>query len=149
MKKIFLLLFLLSFGIFPIQAQWSNVPNNYGYTNFFELINNELYVSGFCNWPVVGMKASIIKWNGSNWIPVVRTDTLGAGYANTVLWYNNELYIGGGFPGIGKWNGNSWTYLGSGITGTYIKDLAVFNGIVYASGRFWNIGGLNTQGIAK
>jgi len=151
MKKIFLLLLLFCFGTFSLKAQWSNVGNIYGGTYMLEVINNELYASGACNWPGIGLKSSIVKWDGSIWTPVARTDTLGAGYANDIILYNNELYVGGQFCGIGKWNGSNWTYLGNGIPSgaSYIKDLEVYNGNLYAAGRFSSISGVNTNGIAK
>ena len=78
-------------------------------------------------------------------------------YATTV--FNNELIVAGSFNtaggitvnGIAKWNGSSWSALGSGVDGTYhnIYALAVYNGELIAGGEFTIAGGISASMIAK
>jgi hypothetical protein len=53
--------------------------------------------------------------------------------------------------GIAKWNGTTWSPLGSGMGGTfpYVYALTVYNNELIAGGQFSTAGGLSTIGIAK
>lgn len=61
----------------------------------------------------------------------------------------------GGVPtgGCARWNGNSWTPLGSGLTNGAIRTLGIFNDghgdSLYAAGDFTVIGGVSASRIAK
>ena len=81
-------------------------------------------------------------------------------YASTVD-ENGCLYIGGNFAaaftnhrelkpanGVAKWDGNSWTSLGSGVTGV-VTALAAAGGNVYVGGDITSAGGLSVSKIAK
>src|SRR5439155_6092777 len=65
-------------------------------------------------------------------------------------------YIGGGFtfvgdvfaPNIAKWDGSSWSALGSGLNST-VTALAVSGSDVYAGGYFTTAGGSGANSIAK
>ncbi len=129
----------------------------------FTVYNNELYVGGGFS-SVDGLNANCVaKWNGTSWSPV------GIGMINrSINWhytrvlsladYNSELFAGGNFidadsmPSnlISKWNGQSWSSVGSGLvaSGLYpgVYSLAVYNGEIYAGGSF-NFGGCHN--IAK
>jgi hypothetical protein len=52
---------------------------------------------------------------------------------------------------IAKWNGSSWSGIGTGITtGDYINALAFdSNGNLYAGGSFTQAGGIDCNNIAK
>jgi hypothetical protein len=61
--------------------------------------------------------------------------------------YGN-LYAGGTFPGhIAKWNGITWTTLGSGINGT-VNTIGIQGGNVYAGGSFSAAGNKTSSNIA-
>ena len=111
----------------------------------------------------------IAKWKGvapvpgqpdSNWIPLGSgISDYGCVYALTV--FNGELIAGGPFTtvdgvscsNIAKWDGLSWTPLGSGVRdggeGPIVNALAVFNGELIAGGFFTEAGGMPCTGIAK
>ena len=62
---------------------------------------------------------------------------------NSFCVYNNELYIGGNFTGVGgivahciaRWNGSVWNSLGSGdfLQNTRVRDLEVYNNNLFFS----------------
>ena len=54
--------------------------------------------------------------------------------------------------GIAKWDGASWSGLGSGATGPSAEVRALAfdgNGMLYAAGRFTNMSGINANAIAR
>lgn len=69
---------------------------------------------------------------------------------------NNELYAGGYFTTAGgisanyiaKWNGASWSALGTGTDGK-VTALCMHNGEIYAGGLFTTAGGSSASNIAK
>src|SRR5437016_9536958 len=69
---------------------------------------------------------------------------------------SGNLYIGGGFTIVGdvfanrvaKWNGSSWTALGSGLNNTVVA-LAVSGSDLYAGGEFTTAVGSAANRIAK
>ncbi len=79
------------------------------------------------------------------------------GTVNTaVLDTTGNLYIGGGFTVAGdvvanriaKWDGNSWSALGSGMNSA-VLTLAVMGDDLYAGGNFTTAGGVPANRIAK
>src|SRR5665213_1693824 len=101
--------------------------------------NGELYVGGVMT--VAGNPVNgIAKWNGTSWSNL--GDGSGLSYNNCSCYvavcamkvYNGELYVGGTFSkagnmtvnNIAKWNGQTWSELGSGTNGTVIS-LDVFD----------------------
>ena len=109
----------------------------------------------------------IAKWNGSIWSP------LGAGadsFVKALTVYDDgagggpALFAGGWFShmngqtakSIAKWNGSSWTQVGTGITGL-VSTLTTFDDdgpgphapALYAGGVFTNAGGATAKNIAK
>ena len=123
--------------------------------------NGELYAGG--NFTIAsGDPANYIaKWNGTSWSAV------GPNTANERVFslavYNGELYAAGYFTSIGgisanniaKWNGSSWSPVSSGMSGTYLGtysgvfELTVYNGELYAAGRFTSAGSNIVNNIAK
>ena len=108
----------------------------------------------------------IARWDGSSW-SALGSGIGGAGgdpvvHALAVFddGSGEALYVGGGFSSAGgvpvsniaKWNGSSWTPLGSGV-GHYVWGLAVFDDgsgeALYAGGVFTSAGGAAANRIAR
>ena len=108
---------------------------------------------------------SIARWNGSSFAP------LGAGLVlsydeaevhGLAVW-NNELYAAGEFDtaggqpaaSIAKWNGTSWSPVGSGLrlvsggSVGQVRALHVHNGALIAAGTFADAGGVAVDNIAR
>jgi hypothetical protein len=102
----------------------------------------------------------LAKWDGANWTPVggsILGTNIGSGTSITAIAVNgNNVYIGGSFTNAGgvtvnniaRWNGTTWSALGSGIFGS-VSAIAVTNNQVYVGGTFQNAGGITAFNIAK
>ena len=128
-----------------------------------------LYVVGYFD-TAGGIPANhIAKWNGSTW------SSLGSGLAWTdasqivksvtavTIDASGNVYAGGDFDiaggiaakNIAKWDGTTWSSLGSGVNGgvkftSYVRSLAAdSSGNLYAGGGFDSIGGIAVNHIAK
>ena len=79
------------------------------------------------------------------------------GAVNTLMTYGADLYAGGAFTtagggaasGIAKWDGNSWSALGSGVSSSLVYALAPFGTNLYAGGGFTTAGGTSSNNIAR
>ena len=111
----------------------------------------------------------IAEWNGSNWKPAAPVGSGIAEFSDRMLSNSvyavavsgTDVYVGGNFPsaggvpgtqGIAKWNGSSWSALGSGIGGIfnpYVLAIAVSGTDVYVAGSFTSAGGVAANKIAK
>jgi peptidoglycan hydrolase-like amidase len=104
--------------------------------------NGELIAAGYFT-TAGGVSANYIaRWDGSQWRP------LGSGIGGTrpgpvvcaLTVYNGDLIAGGDFTNAGgasansiaKWNGTSWSPLGSGANAA-VQALAVYNGELIAT----------------
>jgi hypothetical protein len=65
----------------------------------------------------------------------------------TALDDSGNLYAGGDFPYIFKWDGSNWSALGSGVR--LVSALAVSGTNLYAGGGFTSAGWLSANAIAK
>ncbi len=104
----------------------------------------------------------IYKWDGTSWSGA----GLGIGdywttvyQANTLAWFNSQLYAGGNFltagdkfiNGLSRLNNNSWADAGnsSQTTNLSIKKLLTVNNKLYAAGNFISINGITLNHIAS
>jgi len=110
---------------------------------------------------------NIAKWDGSTWSALGSGMAGGAGTAPTVaalavsgtnLYAGGYFTVAGGVPasGVAKWNGSTWSALGSGVSGftpgyigPYVTALAVDGTDLYAGGFFIGAGGVPANCIAK
>ena len=111
----------------------------------------------------------IAKWNGSSWSALgsgIGSTDYGSPYVSALVMLGSDLYAGGSFTNAGgnaanyiaKWDGTSWSALGSGMARTtldppyihpYVNALAVVGGALYAGGHFSMAGGGIVKYIAK
>lgn len=103
---------------------------------------------------------NLAKWDGSNWTPVgsgVIAGPPGGGSAVYSLSVSgSNLYAGGSFTRvagvsanqIAKWNGSTWSPLGSGMNGAVLA-LAVMGNDLYAGGNFTFAGGVSAKCVAR
>src|SRR5208337_99059 len=133
--------------------------------NALAVSGTNLYAGGYFT-SAGGVPANYIaKWDGSAW------SALGSGmgqfypFANFVFALavnGTNLYAGGGFTtaggvtatNIAKWDGNTWSALGSGIPrmgggNSWVNALAVSGTNLYAGGSFATAGGVTANYIAK
>lgn len=107
---------------------------------------------------------NIAKWNGTSWSSV-GTGVKGGvpvTYVFAMAVFNNELYVGGIFDSVGgiaasniaKWDGNSWSSVGTTGTGFTIgtgvvHTITVHNNELYIGGTFSSVDGVAADDIAK
>ncbi|HKR07418.1 MAG TPA: T9SS type A sorting domain-containing protein [Bacteroidia bacterium] len=121
---------------------------------------NELYAGGFFD-TVYNAGNGIVKWNGSAWValgPGQNKGVFGApGYrVRAMKAFGGNLYVGGTFAtaggvavnNIAKWNGSSWSAIGTGTNGD-VNAFAVFNGDLYAGGDFTVANGVTVNHVAR
>lgn len=116
-----------------------------------------------------GISASYIaKWDGVTWSPLGEgIDGQGRSVRALTVFDDGKgggpaLYAGGQFTSAGgesanniaKWDGSSWSPLGSGMNHV-VWDMTVFDDgsgsgpVLYAGGIFWTAGGVEANRIAK
>jgi len=123
-----------------------------------------LYAGGWF-YAAGGVSASgIARWNGSAWTPLGSGVAGGAGFVSALAIYDDgsgpALFAAGSFSSAGgtsasnvaKWDGASWSALGSGVDSD-VFALAVHDDgsgpALFAGGRFENAGGGGAVGIAR
>jgi trimeric autotransporter adhesin len=125
------------------------------------IYNNNLIAGGnFTNAGGVSVN-NIAKWDGTSWSTLgggILGGSTGYGYIkiNAMFVYNNELYVGGCFDtaggvnakNIAKWNGSTWSAVGSGAD-LFVQAFTIYNNELIVGGSFDIVGGLATSGIAK
>ena len=118
---------------------------------------NNVYVGG--NFDLAGGAPAnfIARWDGSSW------SSLGTGAANGVgaqvnaiaIASNGDVYAGGNFTTAGglpagyvaRWNGNSWSSLGTGVNAS-VAALAFAGSDLYVGGSFGNAGVVSASYVA-
>jgi hypothetical protein len=157
-------------------SSWSPVSSGIDGTVFALAVFDDgsgpaLYAGGDFHTAGGASASCIAKWNGSTWSSLGSGITGGGGgphvYALAV--YDDgsgaALYVGGHFTAAGgssqeyiaKWNGSSWSSVGSGIGGgpvyPLVSSLAVFDdgtgAGLYAMGVFNTAGSTNAKNIAR
>jgi hypothetical protein len=160
---------------------WSSIVNKLVSNNFgpgiikaLTVYNNKLIAAGAFD-TINGVPArNIAQWDGVTWSP------LGSGiniiyngyhrFVEALTIYNNELYAGGSFTfsaqgnvvanNVAKWNGSTWSALGTGIPDCLgiggasfsgVTSLCAFNNNIYAANcvngiSMWNGSNWSTVG---
>jgi hypothetical protein len=150
-------------------TDWNYVGGGVTATNFgvnaailyggYLIIGGDFTGVGF--WP--GTPASCIaRWNGSAW-SALGSGLSGGGPYTTVSAFavhNGQLIVGGNFTtaggvaasAIARWNGSSWSSLGSGMGSMMIPQvfaLGTYGSDLIAGGSFTTAGGVTVNGIAR
>jgi hypothetical protein len=126
------------------------------------VLGSDLYAGGIFTTAGGSAATNIAKWDGSSW----------SALSSGVSWYGDpgasvyalavsgsDLYAGGYFTTAGgnpanyisKWDGSSWSALGSGMGGfdPYVSALAVSGSDLYAGGGFSTAGGKISAYVAR
>jgi hypothetical protein len=125
------------------------------------LSGTDLYAGGGFTTAGEVVKANCIaKWNGSAWSalgsgmgtpdPYAYPSVYALAVSGTDLYAGGSFSTAGGVPAanIAKWNGSTWSALGSGLD-DYVEALAVNGTNLYAGGGFSTAGGAPASRIAK
>jgi len=120
--------------------------------------SGNLYIGG--DFTLVGEVAAnlVAKWDGTAWsamgsgLPIYRSGP----WVNALAVSGTNLYVGGYFrtaggspaTNIARWNGSTWSALGSGLNGA-VYALAVSGTNLYVGGYFTIAGGSPADYIAK
>ncbi len=83
-------------------------------------------------------------------------DFAGSGSVASIINYNNDIIIAGGFSSvdgvpannIASWDGSNWSALDNGINGG-VSCMAVFKNELYVAGSIGSAGGTSVNGIAR
>src|SRR5437867_3808936 len=146
-------------------SSWSALGSGIGGSVYALAVSgSDLYAGGYFTAAGGSSANRIAKWNGSSW------SALGSGlgrppgypvYVYALVVSGSDLYAGGQFTtaggsaasSIAKWNGSSWSALGSGIGGgvygSAVYALAVSGSDLYAGGYFTTAGGKVSAYIAR
>ena len=132
-----------------------------------------LYAGGsFVEAENVTSAIALARWNGTNWSGVGGGVGESHATANTLVAFNNELYVGGNFltaglydsqngclpqngcvnaKRIAKWNPitNTWSQVGTGFDNGEVLTLAVFQNELYAGGDFTLTNGQFVNHVVK
>ena len=136
----------------------SGLGPNYSSVSALAVSGSTLYAGGTFTTAGTTIVNCIAQWNGSSW------SALGSGvsggykgpYVDALAVSGNTLYAGGDFTTAGgtaanyiaKWNGSSWSALGSGMNSS-VFALAVSGGTLYAGGEFTTADGNAATNIAQ
>ncbi|MBL8752732.1 MAG: hypothetical protein JNK15_05480 [Planctomycetes bacterium] len=108
-----------------------------------------------------GVAASrIARWDGTAWSSLgggVSSPSTPSGLYAVTAMPNGDLVAGGYFQlagatpanAIARWNGSTWSPLGSGILGTVFALLALPNGDLIVGGNFSSAGGVPAPRLAR
>lgn len=145
-------------------TQWSAVGQ--GFTDevhALAALGTDIYAGGKFQkiWAGDSVKG-IAKWNGTAWSSLsvkLANAYTGRPVVSAITPSGTDLYVGGYFTltnaenavSIAKWNGTTWSRLGSGIAGNgvSVSAITVDGSDVYVGGQYTTAGGIASEKIAK
>jgi len=119
----------------------------------------KLFPAGMLCAVALGMGTSssfAATFTDANWISMGGLPGADGSVRAVVVDGSGNIYIGGDFTGVGevianhiaKWDGSSWSALGSGVVGS-VNALAVSGTNLYVGGRFTSADGIAATNIVK
>lgn len=147
----------MNYGFDAYLATYSSLtlgPRGRIYAGLNQLVtlanNNALAVD-----PLRSVKG-IASWDGTSWSPVGAVGAGNVTIQDIAVAPNGDIYVCGSFTSIGgvaanyiaKWNGSTWSALGSGLNNLAYTLAISPNGDVYVCGTFTTAGGI-TCSIAR
>jgi hypothetical protein len=140
-------------------ADWDTVNfrmksgNNYGYSRYLDVYNNELYIGGDFD-SIGGVKTNnFAKFDGTNWHGLsypYNTCVVGMANYKGKLYMAGEVTSGSSCANLAYYDGVSWNPW-AGIYGSTTKTvfgMKVIDSMLFVYGRFYSIGGANCSGLA-
>lgn len=124
----------------------------------FCVYNGSLYAGGMFEHSGSVDMHNLAMWNGTEWSSIgdIGGAMMGQNVVSALCAYNGELFCGGNFGScgsmsannLGKWNGTSWSNIGTGMDGS-VFSLAVYQNILYIAGSFSSAAGTPVNNIAE
>ncbi|MBO2009354.1 T9SS type A sorting domain-containing protein [Hymenobacter negativus] len=126
--------------------------------------NGDVYIGGDFTQAGGAATSFLTKWNGTAWSSLgsaAVSNGLNRQINALTVAANGDVYVGGYFTQAGgtaanyiaKWNGTTWSSLGSGVANGLNGEVFALtigsNGDVYAGGNFTQAGGLPANYIAR
>ena len=142
-------------------ALGSGIGGHFPFLEAVAVSGTNLYVAGYFTTAGGNAATNIAKWN-----PATGWSALGSGigggaeagsaFAVALAVSGTDVYVGGSFTnasgvsvkGVAKWNGTTWSALGSGVAGQCYA-LALSGGQLYAGGSFTRVGSTDANHVAK
>ena len=136
-------------------STWSNVGSGTnGQVLALHVFSNNLIVGGQFN-NAGGVSASNIAiWNGSTWSALGSGLTGSGSRVRDISVLSGDIVACGRFNvgsgnNVARWNGTQWVAFGSQQFDDEVNAVVVFNGQLYAGGKFEQIGSADAKYIAR
>ena len=158
MKKLCLLIITVALALcLPLQAQQQSVGKilnpdgtiKAGTSGSYSAKGYKIATENGTGKPVLQKINSTFNWS--------TVGTQADNFIEAIAVNGTDVYAGGGFTTIGgisanriaKWDGSTWSALGSGTTNGNVYSIAVSGTDVYVGGSFTTIGGISANRLAK
>lgn len=153
---------IIATPMFSLVSGWSNVGE--GLDGPCEALaidaNGHLFAGGYFSYAGDSLVNGIAKWDGNIWSPLGEglSKGLTPGICNSIAFdHEGNVYAAGDFTeaggiasnNIAKWDGSSWSPLGTGLQDDCLVVVTDSSGNVYAGGKFFVAGGNIVKYIAK